>query len=126
MIMNKQRGFTLLEVMFALTLFALIATGLLNAVTAQVRSSQQLLERSLSRWVAENQVQQLMLMSAPELGDYQFDVINFDREWSVVWRIEAVQSETYQAQLRRATIRVFEVDTERPLDELVVLLPVVQ
>jgi general secretion pathway protein I len=126
MIMNKQRGFTLLEVMFALTLFALIATGLLNAVTAQVRSSQQLLERSLSRWVAENQVQQLMLMSAPELGDYQFDVINFDREWSVVWRIEAVQSETYQAQLRRATIRVLEVDTERPLDELVVLLPVVQ
>jgi general secretion pathway protein I len=126
MIMNKQRGFTLLEVMFALTLFALIATGLLNAVTAQVRSSQQLLERSLSRWVAENQVQQLMLMSAPELGDYQFDVINFDREWSVVWRIEAVQSETYQAQLRRAIIRVFEVDTERPLDELVVLLPVVQ
>lgn len=122
--MNKRRGFTLLEVMLALTIFALIAGALLSAVTTQVQTSDRLVERTLSRWVVSNAVQELQLVPAPNFGVYEENVSNFGRDWHITLIVEDVESSSYSPFLRRATIRVRLADSALVFDELVVLLAV--
>ena len=52
--MSDQRGFTLMEALVAVAVFATAAMGLISLNTNSVRISAQMGERALSRLVAEN------------------------------------------------------------------------
>ena len=50
-----KRGFTLLEVMLALAIFALAATAVLQIASGALSNQQVLEEKTVAGWVAENQ-----------------------------------------------------------------------
>lgn len=58
-----KRGFTLLEVMLALAIFALAATAVLQIASGALSNQQVLEEKTVAGWVAENQTALLYLMS---------------------------------------------------------------
>lgn len=116
-------GFTLLEVMIALAVFAIIAAGLTVTATQTIHNTEVLQERTLGRWVAENQLTELRLSGAPEIDTYQEDVENFGRPWVVEWQVQDPESETYGQRLRRVTIRVYLEDGTTNVDELIALVP---
>ena len=53
--MNKQNGFTLLEVMIAVTVFALIAISVSQATSIAVDNQIHLERKLLACWIAENE-----------------------------------------------------------------------
>ena len=54
--MRSARGFTLLEVLVALAIFALIAASVLTASARSVRTASQLENKTLAMWVADNRL----------------------------------------------------------------------
>lgn len=58
-----KRGFTLLEVMIALAIFALAATAVLQIASGALSNQQILEEKTVAGWVAENQTVLLYLMT---------------------------------------------------------------
>ncbi|MGL5007307.1 MAG: type II secretion system minor pseudopilin GspI [Plesiomonas sp.] len=61
-----KRGFTLLEVLVALAIFAVAALAVVQAASGHIRSLSVLEEKLLASWVAENQQALLALMPAAE------------------------------------------------------------
>ncbi len=58
-----KRGFTLLEVMLALAIFALAATAVLQIASSALSNQHVLEEKTVAGWVAENQTALLYLMT---------------------------------------------------------------
>ena len=58
-----KRGFTLLEVMLALAIFALVAMAVLQIASGALSNQQILEEKTVAGWVAENQTALLYLMT---------------------------------------------------------------
>ncbi|GCW92103.1 type II secretion protein GspI [Escherichia coli] len=58
-----KRGFTLLEVMLALAIFALAAMAVLQIASGTLSNQQILEEKTVAGWVAENQTALLYLMT---------------------------------------------------------------
>lgn len=117
-------GFTLIEVMIALSIFAVIATGLTFTATQSIRNTETLQDRTLGRWVAENHITELRLSGVPVLDSFSTTVSNFGRDWEVQWTVQDPEAETYGERLRRVTVRVYLDDGETNVDELVALVPV--
>lgn len=77
------RGFTLLEIMVALTVFATLATAVLSASRYVVGQAATVEERLLAAWVADNQLNELRLQPVIAAGQLQ-RVIRMDRrDWIV-------------------------------------------
>lgn len=60
--MKTERGFTLLEVMVALAIFATLAAAVMSASQTIVRQSGQLEARQMAAWVLDNHMQSLRLL----------------------------------------------------------------
>ncbi|MGQ3890984.1 GspI family T2SS minor pseudopilin variant LspI [Legionella sp. CNM-4043-24] len=58
---DKQGGFTLVEVLIALTIIAIALTALLKSTAQTVSSTQRLKEKNISHWVAMQGVSMLQL-----------------------------------------------------------------
>lgn len=54
--MVRARGFTLIEVLVAMAIFAIAAIAIINAVTANIRSLSILKDKTLADWVATNKL----------------------------------------------------------------------
>jgi general secretion pathway protein I len=76
-------GFTLLEVMVALAIFATLATAVLSASQYVVRQARAAEERLLAAWVADNQLNELRLQSRPVVTQPQRMVSMGQRDWVV-------------------------------------------
>ena len=61
---NRTRGFTLVEVMVALTIVALTLPALLFSLDQQVDGTAYLRQRTLAQWVAANRIAELRLANA--------------------------------------------------------------
>ncbi len=59
------RGFTLLEVMVALSIFALLSIALYSAAQHLASNSEGLTERSLMHWIADNRMNELRANMRP-------------------------------------------------------------
>lgn len=101
---ERQRGFTLLEVLVALAVAVLGMLAItLAAITAGSNASR-LREQSLAHWVAMNQAAELRLAPDwPDTGRSDGDVEYAGTEWR--WVVEV--SETEVEALRRADISIF-------------------
>lgn len=119
----KARGFTLLEMLIALTVVAVVGLALSSAIGNVVSQTYTLEQRLVAHWVAENHLARVRLA---RIGNT--DALPTGRETERVrmsgryWRIERQTSQTTHPWLRRVEIEVFEVidgDDVGPLDTLV-------
>lgn len=101
--MKHARGFTLLEVLVALAIFALVAASVLTASARSVRTAAQLEERTLAMWVADNQLVELQLGETPPADGRDQGQVEFaGRRW--LWQSE-IQA-TSEPAMRRVTLWV--------------------
>ncbi len=80
---NKHsHGFTLIEVMVALTIIAISLTALLNASGTQANSVGYLKQKTLAHWVAVNELTQIHISKEfPDLGDKKGSTSMANHDW---------------------------------------------
>jgi len=110
--MHRSGGFTLLEVLIALAIFALCAAVLLTQSGRALRQQQVLEDRTLARWVAENQLTELQLRGEWQpMGAADTRARMAQRRWKVETRIEA----TADPDLERVEIAVSRMGVDAPV-----------
>ncbi len=90
--MNKwMRGFTLLEVMIALTIVAFSLTAIAATMNQMIDAANAMRERTYASWIAQNKIAELRLANViPDVSSTSGEVDYANTQWS--WR--AVVSET--------------------------------
>jgi general secretion pathway protein I len=101
--MKSARGFTLLEVLVALGIFALVAASILTVSGRSLQNAARLEEKTLAMWVADNRLTEMQLEEVPpsegtDQGESEFA----GRRWE--WRSEVVA--TSEPDMRRVTVLV--------------------
>ena len=102
-------GFTLIEVMVALVIFAVVSTALAKGAGLSIRQTSQLEAAAVASWLAENQLARLRTAPRtlgagfPALGQSRQRVTAASREWEVETRIEASEHDG----IRRAGVAVY-------------------
>ena len=101
--MRRARGFTLLEVLIALAIFAVVAASVLSASARSLQTAARLEDKTFASWLADNRLQDLQLAdSPPAVGREQGEESYAGRRW--LWQTE-VQS-TSEPDMLRVTVRV--------------------
>jgi len=99
-------GFTLLEVMIAVTVFAVIATTISQTTSQSVGNLLYLQDKTLASFVAENRLTEVRLSGYPNVGDSNDVVDMAGREWRVNTKVE----NTEFPDTRRVTVAVASID----------------
>lgn len=102
--MKPKRGFTLIEVMVALTVLAVAFTAGYRALGQSINNAELLKRRALAQWVAQNQLAQMQINRSTvvaETGEARQADIDF------VWR--TTLAATPNATFRRIEIVVTEL-----------------
>lgn len=108
--MRRAGGFTLLEVLVALAIFALVAASVLTATARSLQTASRLEEKTLAMWVADNRLAELQLSKSPVAdGREQGEVEFAGRRWQ--WQSE-VQA-TSESDMRRVTLWVAAMEPGR-------------
>jgi general secretion pathway protein I len=90
--MKTERGFTLLEVMVALAVFAALAAAILSASQLVLRQGLKLEERVLGAWVLDNRLQELRLQPDGLNQPAGRSVPMGGRQWLLEQRVSLVPS----------------------------------
>lgn len=104
--MKAERGFTLLEVLVALGIFALVASSILTVSSRSLQNAARLEEKTLAMWVADNRLAEMQLAQTPpgegrDQGESDFA----ERRWE--WRSEVAA--TSEPAMRRVVVLVARV-----------------
>lgn len=100
---HRDRGFTLLEVMVALAIFATVAAAVLSSAGRGLNNASRLTDLTLASWIADNRLAELQLARpAPETGRETLQVDYAGRQWSVESAVEA----SSDPGMRRVTVWV--------------------
>lgn len=84
----RQRGFTLLELLVALAIFATAGVAIIQSSSNHMRTVWQLEELTIASYVANNQLQQAILETQwPPKETQQGEVTMANRNWS--WRLRS-------------------------------------
>jgi len=79
---KKSNGFTLIEVMVALTIIAISLGALLNTSGTQASSASYLKQKTLAHWVAVNELTQIRISKTfPDIGDKKGSTPMANHEW---------------------------------------------
>lgn len=101
--MKTSRGFTLLEVLVALAIFALVAASVLAASGRSLQTAGRLEDKTLALWVADNQLVELLLETPPPgVGSRQGRAEYAGRAWQ--WQAQIMP--TSHPALRRVDLWV--------------------
>ncbi|MCX4024956.1 type II secretion system minor pseudopilin GspI [Endozoicomonas sp. SM1973] len=93
---SKTKGFTLLEVMVALAIFASAAAVLVISDGSAIKQTIYLEEKILASWIAENQLARMQLEAQwPELGKKEGTVSFAQRNWKVVTEVSKTSQENF-------------------------------
>lgn len=105
-------GFTLLEVMVALAIFAVSALVILQQSSLSVSQQTELEEKTFALWVAENQIDRLRLTHQwPDTGTSESEATIPQRNWLVQQEI----TQTANPSLRKIIVTVSKRDADDPL-----------
>ena len=114
--MNKKRGFTLLEVLVALAVFATSAAALIYSLGESTRAQAYIEHKTLAHWIALNQLSLTRLQAKwPGLGVTSGSEEMTGTEWH--WTRTVIK--TSDEKLRRVDMEVrLDADDETPLVRL--------
>lgn len=108
-------GFTLIEVMIALSIFAVMTAAISRTASQNTDTTLYLEEKTLASFVAENRLNKLILSGFPAVTQTKDSEEMADREWHITTKVE----ETQLAGFRRIEIQVAKsIDKENPLVSL--------
>jgi len=97
-------GFTLIEVMVALTIIAISLGALLSTSGAQAVSATYLKQKTLAHWVAMNELTQLrILKSLPDIGEKKGSTKMANHEWHWI----RTTKKTEQSNTRQITYIIY-------------------
>jgi general secretion pathway protein I len=104
----RQRGFTLLEIMIALAVFAVVSAALVRNAAVAIRQTGMVEERALGTWLAENQLNAMRLRprtqdNYPAAGTQRYPVTLGERDWELLVEVEATANED----VRRVVVKVY-------------------
>lgn len=101
--MKRLAGFTLLEVLVALAIFALVAASVLSASARSLQTAASLEDKTLAMWIADNRLSELQLAETPAAdGRDQGELTFAGRRWQ--WQSE-IQA-TSEPSMRRVSLWV--------------------
>lgn len=101
--MNRNKGFTLIEVLVALAIVSLALMAAAGSIGKMADNANSLRERTYAAWIAENKIAELRLANVvPEVSSSSGELDYAGTEWS--WR--AVVSETGVENLFRVDVSV--------------------
>lgn len=84
------RGFTLLEVLVALAIFASVSAVVLTAAGRSLTNAGRLEELTLAGWIADNRISELQLQQIPpSIGRETQELDYGSRQWQTLSEIEA-------------------------------------
>ncbi|MBV1872494.1 MAG: type II secretion system minor pseudopilin GspI [Gammaproteobacteria bacterium] len=121
---QKSSGFTLLEVLLAVAVLAIISVGLYNVSGSNIMAHQRIQDKTLAHWVALNKVVELQHFDAyPSIGLKKYEAKMAGEEW----RIQAEASATDHKDVRQVRIEVGKKgnggqDKLTPITDLMVLV----
>ncbi|WP_430462516.1 type II secretion system minor pseudopilin GspI [Thalassolituus sp. LLYu03] len=116
---NPAKGFTLIEVMIALTVFVAIAVTISQASSQSVGGLLTLQDTTLASFVAENRMAELRLSGVPDVGENNDSVDMAGREWRVHTKVE----KTEFPDTNRVTVSVADmVNKDNPIFSLVSIM----
>ncbi len=103
MAINRVRGFTLLEVLVAMTVFATAAIAVINTANIQLSAIPILRERTLAGYVANNRLVDAQLESPfPDLGTRNGRTEMAERQW--YWRQQVIKASDENLRLIRVSV----------------------
>jgi len=80
---HKQTGFTLLEVMIAITIFAMLASTISQVAAVTVDNQIHLEKKLLATWIAENDIIKMRSLPWNEIKSGKDELKLSDREWFI-------------------------------------------
>ncbi|OUS41403.1 type II secretion system protein GspI [Oleispira antarctica] len=108
-------GFTLIEVMISLSIFAVMAAAISRTASQNADTTLYLEEKTLASFVAENRLNKLKLSGYPAATQTKDSVEMAGREWHITTKVENTQLPNF----RRIDVQVAKmVDKENPLINL--------
>ena len=112
----RQSGFTLLEIMIALAVFAVVSAALVRNAAVAVRQTGMVEERAMGTWLAENQLHSMRLRprtaeNYPPPGSQRYPVTLGERDWELLVEVAATEN----PDVRRVVVKVFiEAEPDQP------------
>lgn len=101
--MNRQRGFTLIEVLVALLVFGLIATAAAEVGSQYIASFERIRDKTFAGWIADNRINELRLSEAlPGISENSDDLDYGPFRWQVTTVVLATEEPT----MRRVEVTV--------------------
>jgi general secretion pathway protein I len=124
--MNRPAGFTLVEVLIALVVFAVLGFTVASSVGDVVNQTYSIERRTVAHWVASNHLSRLSIARRGTIEPLQ---TGRDRERVTMagrdWVLEVVISDTSQETFKRVEVDVFEIQEGEeigPLDHVAAFL----
>ena len=119
-IASFKKGFTLIEVMIALAIFAVVSAALVRNASLTVYQTGLIRDRTLAWWVAENHLNEMRSAprteeNYPSVGRDRVSIHMADRDWELLVEVKATENEN----MRRIEISAYD---ENDLDAALVTL----
>ena len=101
------QGFTLIEVMVALTIFAFCSVSMHYVLSQSVDNFIKMERNTIGAWIAENRLTELRLQdSMPGAGEEKRDLQYAGRDW----RVQTLVRTTENPQIRRVEVTVYQME----------------